>query len=76
MPCEIGLSDGTKLRDEGSAADFTEEFARMAHDATSSLPPYGDWMKVGDSNVWFNPAHVVYVKDVQEQIRQVAWGSR
>jgi len=71
MPCEIGLSDGTKIPGRGTAKDFTDSLERMAHDEESArVPPYGEWIKEGDSDVWFNPAHVVYVKDVEAQMPQ------
>jgi hypothetical protein len=76
MPAEIGLSDGTKLRVDMSANEVMDGLREMAQDYEGgTTPTYGDWQMIApESGVYFNPAHVVYVKDVQEATTpQVAW---
>ena len=61
MPAEIGLADGTKIYADLSASEVREELTRMAEAHAGT--PFGDWLMLGDE-VWFNPAQVVYVKNV------------
>ena len=62
METEIGLSDGTKLTTDQTAREVTEGLEQMARSGGAAAPD-GDWLELGDG-VWFNPAQVVYVKDV------------
>ena len=62
MPAEIGLADGTKIHADLSASEVREELTRMAEAHAGT--PFGDWLMLGDE-VWFNPAQVVYVKNVK-----------